>query len=363
MSASWAVPVPCLPDELFSSWLARAALAQGCDPLVLTGVLWPHWRIWTRDLDRGASQARLSTLARLSGIAASKFEAMSLRPAAAAITPGPLDRLAIWPWTLAQGSRNRKRHGGLQYCPGCFRESRKPYYRLQWRLAWHTGCQAHAVLLLDRCPHCHTPLEPHRLPAEACNLAICATCRHDLRNADTTAISPAALAFQLAADDVLMAGQGLYGTKQLAACAWFELSRYFVTLLRKVALYRADGLASFAKALGVTADHLQSPATGLALELLPVRERAVLLAGAREVLDAGPERFLAAAKEASLTRASLHEQRRPIPESIATLIEALSEKRMHRRRRTQRDVCSPRSRQAVMRMFARLQRKMLVTAR
>lgn len=363
MSNGWAVPVPLLPDELFSSWLARAALAQGCDPLVLTGALWPRCRVWTRDPDRSLSEAQLSALARVSGIEASRFEAATLRPTVSVIAQAPLNSLAIWPWTLALGSRNRRRHGGLQYCPCCLREDRKPYYRLRWRLAWHTGCLEHDVLLLDRCPRCSAPVEPHRLPAEACHLAICATCNSDLRGSGTVALASATLAFQRAADEALMTGHGLYGVKQLASGGWFALSRYFVTLLRKTALHRSAGLASFANALGVTSDNLQAPATGLAIELLPVGERAALLACAWEMLDAGPKRFLAAAKDMSLTKASLREQRMQVPGLVAALIEALPDTRVPRTRGTRRDIHGPRSRQAVMRMFARLQRKVLVATR
>ncbi|MGL6052732.1 MAG: TniQ family protein, partial [Aeromonas salmonicida] len=105
MSTRWAVPVSLLPDELFSSWLTRAALAQGCDPLVLTGELWPRWRVWASDPDRGLSEERLSTLAGSSGIDVLKFEMATLRPIASAITSVSLDHLPIWPWVLALGSR------------------------------------------------------------------------------------------------------------------------------------------------------------------------------------------------------------------------------------------------------------------
>lgn len=160
-----------------------------------------------------------------------------------------------------------------------------------------------------------------------------------------------------------MAGQGCYGTEQLAAEGWFQLSRYFVMLLRKVALSRSIILAGFTKALGVNADPLRPPATGLALELLPVEERALFLAGAWEMLNAGPTRFLAEARTASITKASLREQHQPVPNSIAALIESLPDKSVCRTLKTPRDMNKPRSRQAVKRMFARLQRKMRAMSR
>lgn len=358
MSTRWAVLVSLLPDELFSSWLTRAALAQGCDPLVLTGALWPRWRVWASDPDRGLSEERLSTLAGSSGIDVLTFEMATLHPIASAITSVSLDHFPIWPWVLALGSRNRKHHGGLQYCACCFKEDRKPYYRQQWRLAWHTCCPTHGVLLLDRCSTCNAPLEPHRLSAEDCHLAICATCKSDLRKANSVALPLAVCAFQQAADQVLRTGQGLYGTEKLDTCGWFELSRYFVMLLRKVALMKNEGLLRFVNMLGVNTDSLWSPATGLALELLPVEERALLLTGAWKMLDVGPECFLASAMGTQLTKESLHYQNHQIPDLIATLIETLPGKSISRTRKIQGNMDRPRSRQTVMRMFARLQRKL-----
>ena len=50
------------PDELISSWLARAALHAGCDPLDLTACLWPGWRAWIRELDLGLPSDRAAQL-------------------------------------------------------------------------------------------------------------------------------------------------------------------------------------------------------------------------------------------------------------------------------------------------------------
>lgn len=361
MNARWAIDIPFLPDELLSSWLVRAALTQGCDPLVLTGTLWPQWRIWTMDPDRGLSGDRIQVLANMSGIGASHFQSASIRAIATEISQQPLDSLATWPWMLAQGARNRARRGGLQYCPVCLQEDKTPYYRRRWRLAWHTECQKHGVLLLDRCSECHSPLAPNRLSAMDRHLATCATCRRDLRNVNTVPLSPGSLNFQQAADSVLMDGNATYGETHLSTADWFELSRYFLMVLRKVARNPNGKLASFVTELGTTVDRLLPSETGLALELLPVGERALFLAGTMEMLQAGPTRFLTAAKDSSLTRASLLEQRSKAPDVIATLTHDLSNSRVSRVRGTPTTMNKPRSRQTVRRMFARLQRKILAS--
>ncbi len=357
LTPGWPVPVPVLPDELFSSWLVRAAVRQGCDPLVLTGGLWPQWRCWTRDPDRGLNRKRLSVLSKASGVNPSALDAMTLRPIVSAVDPDALDRLSTWPWVLALGARNRRRRGGLQYCPLCLQEDKTPYYRLQWRLAWHTICADHRTFLLDGCPICNAPIEPHRLEPMDESMAVCATCKGDLRKTTPQKSVGENISFQSAADLAVNHGHGRYGGIDLSSNQWFSLARYFITLVRKASTGKLKGLTALVDALGVDVKALTPAATGLALELLPVDERAMLLAGARRLLKAGPERLLEAAKQLSITASTLKEPRQPVPDCIKTIIQALPENPIHRKRSKKNNLPTPRSRLSVMRMWARLQRK------
>ncbi len=224
MTRPWTIHVTVLPDELFSTWLVRAALAQGCDPLHLTGALWPRWRAWTVDLDRGLRDDRLATLAARSGVEAVRLEAATLRPVLAAVAPSVKPVRANWPWVLAQGSRNRRRRGGLQFCPPCLDEDTTPYFRRAWRLAWHVGCTRHRTLLADHCGHCQASVEPHRLRAGDVTLCRCPTCGHDLRRTTTAAACALALAFQVKADQVLADGLATWSASSVSREAWFRLA-------------------------------------------------------------------------------------------------------------------------------------------
>jgi hypothetical protein len=357
MTEAWVVPVPLLQDELFSSWLVRAAMVQGCDPLSLTGALLPGYRIWTRDPDRGLSRELLRPLVKGSRISAQEFESAMLLPALMALSHSTSGSLPIWPWMLAGGARNRKRYGGLQYCPCCLREDRRPYYRRQWRMAWHTVCAKHRVTLYDRCWRCDASLEPHRLLAQSQHVARCATCQCDLREVAPGTAIEAALALQQSADQALHQGHGIYGAQRLDTPAWFELIRYFVMLVRKTALMRTEKLVTFMEALGLKTSELHSPATGGAFELLSVCDRGLLLGNAWTVWNAGPERFLTAAIDASLTKASIHEKRQPVPASIKVLVAPLPDNPSTRKCRAPRVAGTPRSCKAVRRMYARLQRR------
>ena len=322
MKPRWTVPVPLLPNELFSTWLVRAALSQGCDPLVLTGELWPRWRVWTRDPDRGLSDEHLSALTVVSGIKSATFQLATLRPTAVAVTQTPIANLAIWPWVLAFGSRNRKRHGGLQYCPHCLQEDKTPYFRLEWRLAWHTTCPIHEVLLMDRCHICSAPLEPHRLLADAGHLAVCATCKADLRKCAVKDSSIEALAFQRVADEILESCNALPTPPFKSVGGWFDHVRILLRIFRRTA-------------------YADSSSTGLVMELLPVGDRARLLAGIWRNINNDHEHSLSISDQskARIKRSESH----------------VSKMRGNTNR--------PRSRDAVLRMFARLQRRMSVSAR
>lgn len=361
MNPGWSLTVPLQPNELLSSWLARAALTQGCDPLVLTGVVWPSWRAWPRDIDRGMSDERVTALAKASGIATQKIEAACLRPTVNIITTESLDNLAIWPGILALGYKNRKRLGGLQYCPACLATGHIPYYRLQWRLAWFVSCPIHSIQLYDRCWRCHAPVQPHRLSAEDTHLGICSNCKNNLGQAYPVPCSKTLIAFQKALNGVMKNGYGYYGTEKITSHEWFRLSRYFLLLLRRVALGQTTGLASVIKTLDVNPVAILAPATGLAFELLPIEERASLLAGVWELLNAGPNRFKDAAMQASLSQATFSGIYQPIPPPITAIIKSLPDRSIPRVKVILTDgICQPRSRQAVMRMFARLQRKLLI---
>ena len=95
MTSQWAIRVPMLHDEIISSWLVRAALTQGCDPLVLTGDVWPKWRIWTQDADRFLDDERIEPLCAVSGITKETLRASTLYPVASQIAGGNLTEKAV----------------------------------------------------------------------------------------------------------------------------------------------------------------------------------------------------------------------------------------------------------------------------
>ncbi|MGK5069550.1 TniQ family protein [Janthinobacterium sp. RT4P48] len=357
LAARWPVPVRLEPDELFSTWLIRVSFAQGCDPLILAGQIWPKWRAWTIDLDRRIGIDQMAMLARMSGIEVAALEAATLRPIAKAIGTIPSEA-AILPWVLALGSRNRRRCGGLQYCPMCFHADRLPYYRRHWRLAWHICCSKHGVLLLDRCHRCGAVPEPHRLLLPQSILSTCSSCGNDLRTSPAACASSTAIAFQQRADDVVKYGYGEFTNILLSAPDWFALSRYFLMLVRTATRYQSSKLANWLTKLGIEVANMQCAATGLGFELLPVNERALILSAVNRLLSTTPKRLLEVAEASGLAATTLRQGRRDLPISMCDVIDWLPQRKRSARAKANDSKNMPLSRASVMRKWARLQRKM-----
>lgn len=354
----WLLPKP-YSDELFSVWLVRSALTLGCDPLVLTGEFWPKWRPWIIDIDRGITSDRMKTLVKATGFEREMFESMML-PRTAVVINGTIvpANKSVWPWMLSLGTRNRKRSGGLQYCPHCFEDDGRPYYRLQWRFAWHSGCPKHGCLLIDQCCACHAPLEPHRLDAMDSVIAVCSRCRHDLRRTQTQKVPPGALSFQADADRVIQEHQGWYGERAVSPAAWFELSRFFIRQLRKSSFGMSQRLSHFLALLGGDPSSVPVLDTGLPLEMLPVQERSQLFSHVWPIMQAGPACFIAAALEAEASIETLHDRRFSFPATLRDILPLLPNAGyVIDTSLESTDDIHPRSRRSVMRMMARLQRK------
>ncbi|CAM5775103.1 hypothetical protein LMIY3S_04855 [Labrys miyagiensis] len=353
----WVVPVPILEDELISSWLTRSALAQGCDPLVLTGAVWPNWRVWTVDVDRGLPEDRLEVLIQACGVARARICKAGLEDVHRAISCR-IDR-SIWPWLLAYGTRNRRHRGGLQYCPRCLGGNHIPYYRRAWRLAWHTSCGNHGETLHDGCPCCSAAIEPHLLTVQAIRLDRCASCGGDLPQAEHRPLQPEALRFQQLADEVIGVGCGRFGDQTLPSREWFALARFLVALLRRVSSGKSWGLRHFLMNLDVDPSDIDfSPVLQLPLELLSTGERIQLLRPITGLLEVGVDRFIVAAREARLTRASLHSVQPNVPTVLGPLVKSLSRSNYHRQRKSMRRSEYPRAPSAVLRQCRLMHRRL-----
>lgn len=342
-----------MPDELLSSWLVRVALAHGCSPVCLTAVVWPTLRIWTQDFDRGGELSRLEKLAAYVGIPASELQLSTLQRAAQLLLGDHVEQPGVWPWVLVLGCRNRFHAGGLQCCPECFTQG-NPYYRIQWRLAWHTCCQIHEVNLIDCCHQCGAPLQPGLLQAGNL-LQQCHACGAELGACARTAPLAGALAIQQYADQMITA-PGLFGDVALDFTQWMRVARAMVSLLQVAARQRSESALQLCRCLGVDTAVITPALLGLPFEYLAQSERARLLAGAWAMMVAGPDRFMSEASRVSLPVSALHVPSRGAPDILMRMAGALKIHPSHRP--NQRNLDHPRAQLEVLRMWLRLTRRM-----
>jgi len=353
---TWVRSVPFLPGESLYSWVVRAALAQGCDPLVMTGSIWPRWRIWTLDFDRGIDADKLRLLVKASGIASRSFEECFLRRDAEKISGHTLTDAGTWPWILTLGSRNRKRFAGMQYCPICFATT-EPYLKRAWRFAWHTVCADHQVTLVDRCWSCSALVSPHRLVAECYNIAQCFNCAADLRLAKPLQGSMLAHDFQYRADVALALSQGKFDGQNWSTHHWFHLARFFVRLTR-YALRNETGGAFFAlRELGLLTAPNHIPVYGVSLELMSPIQRVALFEQVSLLMSLQVADLARTFKSAGMSVNSLCAISAELPHPIHGLMNELS-RRNHQVHRKGVALMKPKSKRTVNMMWARLLRKM-----
>lgn len=343
-----------LADELFSSWLIRNAFAHGCSPMSLTGSLWPGWRCWTLDLDRGCPEGKLDSLAKMTGIGTADICSSTLRPIINALDPALEAKIGVWPWVLGLGARNRRHAGGLQGCPLCFSED-PPHYGLSSRLAWHTCCQKHLVRLIDSCPSCGAPLQPHLLEQTVANCRHCHRCHKPfITRVDDLAFAPGALAFQRAGDYAVR-GLALGDSIPCEPSAWFYRARFIAGILRVSASNGSKTFTSFRDAFCL--GQIARPDSGLPIELLSVRDRMDLLAAVWKVMDMGEQQLINAIVACALPRHSISVPAGDISAPLQAMLEMLPVGKS--RNRVTKGFQSPASQHTVDKLWARLKRKVL----
>jgi hypothetical protein len=355
----WALRVPLQLDELLSSWLIRTALVQGCDPLALTGCVWPDWRVWTLDPDRGIGRGRATRLSALSGIDPDRIEKASLRTFVDRIqSPGSSYPTATWPWVVAFGKRNRRRAGGQPFCPQCLATDNTPYFRRSWRMAWKVVCAHHNSKLVDKCHACKCAIQPHRLVAEDRHLFRCFSCKADLRHAPSATPQSNTGAFVGRADKAFAEGTSDFWGHTLAASEWLASAASLIRWIRIAARRDNSSIAAAFNCLGVDLDNHALPVSGLPFELLNSEERFSLIEQAASLFVAGPDQVTNVLRLSGVAASGLLEKGVTPPTPIRTVLKALPVQRKSRWVPRATSPAKPKTKRAVLGSWARLQRKL-----
>ncbi|MNH14214.1 hypothetical protein D3C79_738020 [compost metagenome] len=237
-------------------------------------------------------------------------------------------------------------------CPRCILDP-LPYYRQQYRLAWHTACPWHRVLLIDRCPDCYSALQPGRLRVDH-PLSRCHHCGHLLGSACSEPVIESALAFQAFAD-AASHSTTVYGRVPLSFSEWMCIARVMVSFLKNATRIPTAGSRQFCQAIGVDSSQLRSSSLGLSFEYATPAERAGLLGQAWVIMQAGPERFMELAAEAQLPVTAFPLPAFGVPEILMQMVSSLSQHTPHKPGRP--GLRHTRAPLEVWRMWHRLQRR------
>ncbi|MGE4499069.1 MAG: TniQ family protein [Hydrogenovibrio sp.] len=190
-------PIKVTPfkDELLSSWIVRLALANGTDPLSLSGAIFPSQRVWSRDFDKSLNVEFLKALSNISGIPISALTKLTLENHLSSILTPKSKNNAVWPWVIPLAHRNRVHTNGLHFCPECLRE-KNVYFKRDWRISWNTCCTDHKLNLQLGCPKCNTAFSPHLVTYDKPDFCCCVHCGFDLRAVVQKEVDPEIVYFQ-----------------------------------------------------------------------------------------------------------------------------------------------------------------------
>ncbi len=150
--------------ECMSSWIVRCAHTNGmkvqtfCDR-----VFRKNYEIWNRDIDRNTPEWLIKKISNKTATTRKNTLKTTFKLYEKRLFPElhPASQLR---WVMPLKHYHRITTGfALQYCPMCLAEDNEPYFRLAWRLAQHTFCPKHLIMMHDRCHQCKNPVAFHRI--------------------------------------------------------------------------------------------------------------------------------------------------------------------------------------------------------
>ena len=339
----WAARVDLLPNELLSSWIARSAMANGCDPSSLTSAIWPKSRWGAFDIDRSPGAERLEAFSRQGGIQVDALHLSTLRPIAAIIYNGVNLPNGNWPWITSVRPRTGPAAKSVAFCPACLARDESPFLRMQWRFAWITACPLHGVALIDRCPSCSGAPQPDRNGAESSGLARCIQCRSDLsRGVHQARVESNVFWLQKETDRVLATGGGNALGHHLSLPKWFRLMALCVRMVQSA--IRAPW-NPFSRALRSLSAQLPIRPTERRLENALVTERKAVLSAVARLMQVERMELTMVFVDAGVSRQNLALKCSDSDHPFHFMAEVLPDRsRLPRRKSTPRVLPEPKSR-------------------
>lgn len=169
-----AVRTPFFDNETITSWLARAAMNQGCSLNTFRSFYWKQYtlnKVLDADIGFNSINEQIhQDMAVLSSTTKDRFNNQDLSYFKKLSSNNPL--------LLLPYSQNAKY--GHNYCPLCFTDDKTPYLRLDWRMSYYIFCDTHKTALVTSCPHCGEPYKPQLLNFPHRQINFCHSCSEDI---------------------------------------------------------------------------------------------------------------------------------------------------------------------------------------
>lgn len=190
-------------NEALSSWIIRAALANGCDPRSFAYAIWREHHFWTRDIDRFLPSSKIHVLKNITSLTYDEIKEMTVEPIIEKIiSKTNINPKKSWYFVVSTGVRGTSKINGTFFCPDCLNQQRH-YLKKEFKLAWNIACPIHKKLLVQSCPMCNTNFSPHKTDCMTGKNYLCSNCGFDLRKTETIVPNNEALIFQEMLNDVL----------------------------------------------------------------------------------------------------------------------------------------------------------------
>ena len=343
---SWHIHTELLPDEALSSWLIRAGLRHAIEPLAIGRIIWGHWRVWTRDIDRWLPNQRLEELSQEIQIHRDLLYHVTLTPWTRQMSLSPLNPQQRWYWVTSLSHRNRSRQSSFAFCPHCLAEDDIPYMRKSWRFSWVTTCPTHKTILSEACPHCHYAVNLSRHTLSSKSLRYCTSCHGDL-----TAVSNQAVASKQSHETQGQLIEALYAKEPVAQD--FTTLKFLIKLIRQSLASKRNMHNSPLHTFINIANDTRSPLCSICFTELSIKDRHALLTAAFKLMSLKDSSLVDLLIETGVTQSAFLKDKTELSNKILRISKQLP---THQRvRLRQRDASirwpEPRSLEATQRLI------------
>jgi hypothetical protein len=292
----WPVHPQPLPDEIFSSWIHRAARANGQNFFSLCYLLTPEMKNTHHNYDYLTTEDIVRKFSRVLRTSYKRALGTTLDSLTGYLFEQPTPKANRKTCVLQEGIKpNNHKRFSLQFCPVCLSEG-EPYFRKQWRISLMTVCAKHGCQLHDRCPECNSPVQPlkneiktkHRMPFLG-EITQCFHCGFNLKETTVVQANQQVILDTIWYEKILKSGfVSLSNTPWIYSFSFFHVLRHLIRCVMQ-------------KHLGYNTFR----GNGIDPDVMPLEDRYKAMYHLSGVFEQWPTKFLGLCEKLNLTYSDL----------------------------------------------------------